>query len=124
MLDGFEWSILSVHAFSQLGASDNPHYPTNGVFVLVEFEATNTTNKAAFIHSNLVLTADGQQYESSSYRVYAEHQMHYAYGGSVNVEPGITHKTYYVFDAKQRSNYKLIMRGFHRDERVEKEINF
>ncbi len=123
MLDGFEWSILNVHAFSQLGRPSNLQRPANDLFVLVEFEATNLTNQAAYIHSNLVLTADGQQYESSSYRVYAEEQMHYDHGGSVNVEPGITHKMYYVFDVRRHSSYKLIIRSFLGHERVEKEIN-
>jgi hypothetical protein len=122
-LDGFEWSIVNVRAFSELGSSYNPQHPTNGLFIVVELEVTNLSNKAKFIHSNLVLTANGRQYESSSKSVYAKDQMHYDDGRSVNIEPGVTHKTYYVFDAKQYSNYKLIMRGFLSEERAEKEIN-
>lgn len=122
VLDGFEWSLLNVHAFSQLGRPSNLQHPANDLFVLVEFEATNLTNQAAYIHSNLVLTAGGRQYESSSSRVYAEYQMHYD-GRSVKVEPGITHKMYYVFDARRNSSYKLIIRSFLGDDKVEKEIN-
>jgi hypothetical protein len=122
-LDDFEWSIVNIHAFSELGSSDNPQHPSNGAFIVVEFEATNISNKAQYVHSNLVLTADGRQYESSSYSVYAKYQMNYESGHSVKVEPGVTHKTYFVFDAKHRSNYKLIMRGFLSDERIVKEIN-
>jgi hypothetical protein len=122
-LDGFEWAITNVRAFNTLGSSDNLQYPTNGAFVLVEFEATNLTNKASYIHSNLVLTANGRQYESSSYSVYAKYQMNYESGHSVKVEPGVTHKTYFVFDAVPDSNYKLIVRGFLSNARVEKQIS-
>lgn len=122
IFDGFQWRLMSVKRFDRLGPDSNPQKPENGSFVLVEFELKNVSGKPRY-YGSMVLVGGGTQFPSSSVKVYAKEQMRYESNGSTQFEPGVSLKTYEVFDAKFFSDYVLVIKEWVGSRRIRLKIS-
>lgn len=105
--DGFQWKVLSAQTFPALGPDSDPQASAKGTFVVVEFQLKNVSGTPRY-YGEMKLLGNGTQY-ASSHEPYAKYQLGYDSNHSTKFEPGVTLKTFVVFDAADANEYILLV---------------
>jgi hypothetical protein len=95
-----------------IGRQSNLQKAKNSYFLIIEAVLTNISSKPRYYGDFKLLEGSNQYPDSTTVRVYAEHQMDYPCKKSTVFEPGVKIKTYFGFDVKASDSFTLLIKSW------------